>query len=606
MEPSESVEVALRRERRIALWVTLGLALGQWGSSLVTGFDTGFGDWQMVHHNWEAAWVTVTRFGEMPLWDPFHCGGVPLLGNPESQTYGPQFLLAFLLGTTLAQKVLVILHAWFGFYWAYRWARAHHGLDVLPSYVACVTWAASGYFAWQIGGGHATFLPFYFAPALLMALRGSATSARAAVAAAGLMALTVMEGGTYPFPYFVVLVAYDGVVRLAARRSGAHADVILERLGSRLAVVRGLALVTVLTALLGAIRFLPILDVLSRYPRTMESTDSMQPFELLDLWGRWAFPWEHPLHTFVWPEYTAFISPPLLVLAIVGVGVAINQRRHLAWGGALFFIALLLGDHGPWSPWALLHRLPVYDSLRLPSRFAGLATLYVGALSGFGFSALLRGLTRVMRRFPEVFGRPFVARLTPWALAVACTAWLFGWSASVSDKWHDPPLSSDPPAESFHFAPPELYGYLVASLPRLNQGTPMCYVGNMNWRIGSGMWDGELPQARVEGRRNRAGEVVEVVRTPNRFHATAQLIRDGRVVFNQNYDPDWQTNYGEVVEDRGRLAVDLPEGEHKIIVRYAPSTFIPGLVGTLMGLLLASVAFAYGYRPAGRALSASA
>ena len=32
-----------RRERRIALLVTLGLALGQWGSSLLTGFHTGFG-----------------------------------------------------------------------------------------------------------------------------------------------------------------------------------------------------------------------------------------------------------------------------------------------------------------------------------------------------------------------------------------------------------------------------------------------------------------------------------------------------------------------------------------------------------------------------------
>ena len=70
----------------------------------------------------------------------------------------------------------------------------------------------------------------------------------------------------------------------------------------------------VLTALLGAIRFVPILDVLERYPRVIESSDHMQPYELLDLWGRWSFPWEHPLHEFVWPEYVAFISPPLLVL----------------------------------------------------------------------------------------------------------------------------------------------------------------------------------------------------------------------------------------------------------------------------------------------------
>ncbi|MEZ4327169.1 MAG: hypothetical protein R3B40_18260 [Polyangiales bacterium] len=598
------VAVDVRAERRVALLVTLGLALGQWGSALATGLHTGFGDWQMVHHGWEAAWVSVTRFGEVPLWDPFHCGGVPQLGNPESQAFGPQFLLAFPLGTTLALKVLLILHAWFGFYWAYRWARAHHGLGIMPSYVASITWAASGYFAWQIGGGHATFLPFYFAPGLLMAARASATDARGAVALAGLMGLTVMEGGTYAFPYFVVLVGFDALTRLFTRRTGAGAADALTRLGSRGAVLRGVLTAAALTGLLGAIRFLPIMDVLRRYPRTVPSTDRMQPFELLDLWGRWSFPWEHPLHDFVWPEYVAFISPPLLVLAIAGVGVAINRRSHGAWVGALFFIALLLGDHGPFSPWALLHRLPIYDSLRLPSRFSGLATLYVAALTGFGFQALQDVCARLLARRARLDVARVMRFVAP-ALAVGCTAWLVVWSAAVSNKFHDPPLVEQPPAESFHFAPPHTYGLLVASFPRMNVGTSMCYVGNMNWRIGSGMWTGERPQARVEGRRNRAGEVVEVARTPNRFHATAQLIRDGRVVFNQNYDPDWQSNFGEVVEDRGRLAVDLPEGEHKIIVRYAPHTFVPGLTGTGMGLLLSWLVFVYGYRPRGEETAAA-
>jgi hypothetical protein len=234
-----------------------------------------------------------------------------------------------------------------------------------------------------------------------MALRASAMDARAAVAVAALLALTVMEGGTYPFPYFVVLAAFDALVRLVPRRSGEAGAEVAQRLGSRWGVVRGLLLAAVLTALLGAIRFIPILDVLQRYPRLIESSDSMQPFELLDLWGRWSFPWEHPLHEFVWPEYVAFISPPLLVLAIAGVGMAINRRRHLAWVGALFFIALLLGDHGPYSPWALLHRLPVYDSLRLPSRFSGLATLYVAALAGFRLRRAAGWVRVVARALPR-------------------------------------------------------------------------------------------------------------------------------------------------------------------------------------------------------------
>jgi len=63
------------------------LAALQWFPAFRDPAATGFGDWQMIHHNWEAAYVALARFGEWPLWDPFHCGGVSILGNPDV----PQF-----------------------------------------------------------------------------------------------------------------------------------------------------------------------------------------------------------------------------------------------------------------------------------------------------------------------------------------------------------------------------------------------------------------------------------------------------------------------------------------------------------------------------------
>src|SRR3954468_9808582 len=79
--------IAAHAEHIAALIGALLLATLQWYPAFSDVRATGFGDWQMIHHNWEAAYIAITRFGEWPLWDPFHCGGVSILGNPESQVY---------------------------------------------------------------------------------------------------------------------------------------------------------------------------------------------------------------------------------------------------------------------------------------------------------------------------------------------------------------------------------------------------------------------------------------------------------------------------------------------------------------------------------------
>src|SRR5689334_4356621 len=111
------------RELRLCFLLSCVLAVLEWWPMLRSPGATGFGDWQMVHHNWEAAYISLSRFGEWPLWDPFHCGGVPILGNPESQLYAPWFALSFLMGTVIAVKVMLLGHiacAAAGMYWLAR------------------------------------------------------------------------------------------------------------------------------------------------------------------------------------------------------------------------------------------------------------------------------------------------------------------------------------------------------------------------------------------------------------------------------------------------------------------------------------------------------
>jgi len=535
---------------------------------------TGFGDWQQIHHNWEVALAAWRQHGEWALWNPHHCGGITHLGNPEAQHFSPFFLLAFPFGTTIALKLTIVLHTWAGLVGGYLLGRRAFGLTRAAACVAAGAFVLNGFFAWRMGGGHFTFVAFYLAPWVLLTWRRAFRDLRWAVATAGLLVLTLLEGGTYPFPYFVLLLALDAAIVTWREARAARSLRPLAR-----TVAAGLTIFG-LTATLGAIRLLPIVRTLQLYPRELESTDRLFPHELIEVWTTYDFPWRHPDHIYVWNEYTAFVGWPVLALALFGLGAALLRRRWEPALGLAFFCALMMGNHGAWAPWELMHRLPVYDSLRVPSRFAVLATLYLGLLAGIGLDAAgawLRERRWLSRLGPGV--RRSAAAIA--AAALALPGLIFG--VVISDHWELPPVHGAPTGR-FHLVRTADYQTELASMPRRGVGTTQCYVGAMSWRVAPGLWLGDRPQLRVPD----GGRVLASHRTNHRIFAAVDLPERGRVVLNQNFHPDWEVvgDTGSVVDDGGRLAIALPEGRHRLEVRYEPATLWYARILTLLGLLL--------------------
>ena len=593
----------LRRPWFWASLASLGVSTAFWSPAFVRLDSTGFGDWQMVHHNWEVGWVALRRFGLWPLWDPYHCGGIPMLGHPESQHFSPFFWLSVLFGdhaTVVAVKLMIVAHTAAGIAGGALWARRVFQLQLAPSALVGVAWSCSSFWGWHVAGGHATFAPFWLAPWLLLAWRAMALDLRYAAAVAGLMTLTVLEGGTYPFPYFVLLLAFESVVLLvrpphppakspAPRDPTPHSaprGIESDHNRTRRRLLLGGAIAALLTALLGAIRFLPIFHTLALFPRTVASTDAMSLAELVPMFTRHDIPWHHPTHEYVWPEYANYVGWPVFLLGVAGAWVAIARRRLDAVLGFAVFTTLMLGSFAAWAPWTLLHHLPVFDSLRVPSRFTVFVSLYLSLLAGLALDA---GWAATARRVFPAAKRPFgpalrAARLiAPWAIVVAILADPFVRDVQINDRWNGPPLNIDVEYDRFHLIPPHDYGNVYASLPRMNLGTPGCYAGNMVWRISPALWVGDVPQARVS---RRIGRVVSARRTPREISVEVVLSAPGVVLLNQNHHPDWVASEGEVVEERGLLAVALPAGDHRFTVRYEPPMLAPGLATSGAGIVL--------------------
>jgi hypothetical protein len=553
------------RWERLVVPVGCGIvALSQWFAMFRDPAATGFGDWQMIQHNWEAAYIALSRYGEWPLWDPFHCGGISIFRNPESQLYSPFFPLSFVIGTVWAVKLMLWGHVAFGLWGGYRLARDVYALDAPASALSACVWACSGCFVWDGAGGHATFLPFAFTPWLIWLLRTPRPLQHTAAGVALLCVVALYEGGTYPLPFFVLLIAFELVLR------GLRERTLREPLGLG-------ALIALLTGLAGMLRILPSVLALREFPRQVPNNDAVTPAEILLMLTARDHAWRWPGHPFVWAEYGSYVGWLALLLAAAGaVWVAWRGPRHLLVG-LLLFAAFMLGNHGPYAPWSLLHYLPVYDSLRVPTRFAMFVTLYLGLLAGHGLALL--GIAG--RRF----GWPRVGLAAMTLVAALQLGDMLRVSRPIIDRWIGPPLEAAAPAERFHLVWGN-YARRYASYPRLNLGTAQCYHGAMNWRVSKALWAGDQPQVRVQ---SGEGTIYDVRHASGRWWVDVQLTTPARLWFNQNFADGWRSDTGEITADKDLLALDLPPGRHLVQLRYLPQEWLPCALLGLIGWILIAV-----------------
>lgn len=559
------------------MWVWVAAAAGAlayWRTAFRHIYATGFGDWQQFQHQWEAGYAAVMRYGEVPLWNPYHCGGVMLFGDPQAQLYSPFFLVALATGATIALKLMLWAHAAVGMAGAYFFARREAGLGIEAAVFTGVVWSCSGFFAWHGSGGHAAFLPFYLFPWVLWSWRKAGSDLRYAVLLALLMTLVVFEGGVYPFPYFCIALFVDGVVRLASETP-------------RRGILVAGAVAVPLMLLLGALRFLPILDTLANYPRPFHDTDHLSPREFLDIFvspnaGTSMFRFRG--HEYVWDEYGAYIGWPAFVLGALGIVRWVRERRFVWLAGALVFALLTFGDLGTFSPWAVVRALPVFGSLRVPSRFAVMFLLYWSLAGG----AAIDWAITAARRVPRLASHPRVVTALVLLFVAVLANDLWVQCRPALSRWSRPEVPPLEHNEEFHFVPRREYAK-YASFPARNVGNAGCYTG-MQYRAARGLREGNVPQHRFAT--GTQGEFLSSGRTQNTVSFRVRLDAEGRVVMNQTFARGWHANVGKVGRDKNRrLVVDLPAGEHAVTLRYDPPGLELGALFSGLGVIAAAIAW---------------
>jgi hypothetical protein len=544
------------------------LSVYAWSMALDAYPHTSGGDGPFFHQMLEAVRASLVHYHELPLWNPYQCGGIPLWDNPQGLGASP-VLLAMLpfFDTTRLMELWFVVHCTMGFLCMWVLARRELSMSVEASLLASCVWAYCGVHNQHFNGGQLVWAPFLYFPLAIYFWRRAETDLRMAVGLGVIIAWSMHEGGTYPIPHLALILGVETLMRLRS----------VPRLK---AIARAGVVVVVVGFALGATRFLPVIDQLRSHTRDLHAeTDALQWSTLKDMFLARNHPRRVIGQEYVWSsEYGAYLGPFVLALSLLGLVLTATENVWLAVLLVWAFL-LMLGHEWPFAPWHILKTYVFpFKQMRVPSRFDGSVTLFLAVFAGLA-------VDRIVKLAREQFSSERLVDGVRYGLLAIAFAGV-GDILNTGFIWPDVNGFNRPPADASVAVSPHFYldGPGLADFidqPRQGRGRTACWE---EWAFeqGAPLWTGDVPQARGA---DDAAKVTAVDRTQNSFTIDVDASRPARILLNSAFDRGWRASDGTVVREGKLLAVDVPEGHHHVVVRYWPH-------GLTLGFLLSGAGLA--------------
>jgi hypothetical protein len=554
--------IAARAPYRLGAFALLALVTA-WPVLATAASMNDFRDAQVLAHYESAARESVVKWKELPLWDPYYCGGMYLLGTPQSRFVSPTFLLTLLFGEARGEALAVFAMIVVGLEGTFRYARSR-GATAFGAMLAAPVFALSGLFAVAASLGWVGFYGFELLPWIALGARQALEGSRIGVVILALAAaFCIGFGGTYAPPIAALWCGFEVATHLVVQR----------RRPQRLLVGLGVAAAgAILATGLSAARWLPVAETMSAARRIIGGVPGKA--------------WADLALMLFWPtggdnEHGSFYVGVLVIPAVI-LGLFRWRRSAALVIAGVLCVWLAAGYRAHPSLFAAMRDLPIYATLRYPERFLSPFALALAVVAARGIS-----LAQALSRTQNARRNPRRATAATVVLTVAAVTILFDVGPLVSQHWaRDKARSlSGPPIASAALEPfRQARGnrWALGAYEPMQRGSLSC-------------WDAyPVPQsALLRGdlaaeeflRDPDAGTVARRAWSPNAIDLDVRLARATTVVINQNWHSGWRTNLGEIASGRGLLTVALPAGEHRLSLRFAPRSAMAGGLASLVAMV---------------------
>lgn len=337
-------------------------------------------DWEYFSQMYEAFRISVLQYHQFPWFNPWVAGGVPLYANPQFGLISIQALLVLMFGTLLGLKIAVIAYAllglW-GMYYLLRYNQSPFGRSILLGYI----FVLGGFGIYHVTGGHLTFAIYYLVPLLLLGFQRMLKESRW-LAFALILSLCLLTASHYIILQFILVLFGLITLTLFKRPYGQKTKTLI------MLYLKAFGL----TALLTGHKLFYSYQYLRSYPRI--GTDGFA-VSVMTIIKSLLIPPSANNHIqplglhYSWGEYSAYSGIIFLLIFFAVVALLIRNRKLINQTVfvtiLIIFGALLLafGKFSKFSPFNLLHKLPVYSSMIVPARWMGWVFLGMVLLVGF-------------------------------------------------------------------------------------------------------------------------------------------------------------------------------------------------------------------------------
>jgi hypothetical protein len=559
----------VKAKRDIAPFVFFAISLLFSFPFLIRWNYIGVGDWELFTTMAAVPVRTILLYHQFPFWNPYIGGGNILFAHPETAILSPFSFINLLFGPMGGLKLQIFVCYFLGFWGSYLFARKL-GFSKISSYLISFVYYGSSYFGLHFSIGHIPFTHFCFLPWFLFFLLKSGENWKYLLAGGLSIALLILgNGAAVPFLYTVF---FSGLF------------ICLYSLETRtLYYIKGFIFATVAGVLAAAIKFIPMFSYLSGNRWEGMAGDvtpldiALKGFFSID---QWIFRSVGNNQYWGWHEYSAYLSPLVVILALVGIIFAFRKSR--IWLViAVFFLLFGLGNFSAISPWNLFTKIPGFSSIRSPARAFQFVLLASGIMAGFGIDYLIDKWKNSFRQIKISAG--IVAGIILLVNFIIILP-----NLNTAAYLHPEPVAFD---SDFKQEIGQKQGIYQRFLQ--NRGSLIA-----PWLSGYKESRGLVtPVNDVLMEYSPDGQFQLISRnyTPNRVEYEILPSQAGTLIFGIGYDEGWRAVDGrEVSENNGLVSVNYNLNDRKIVLYYRPPYFWSGLIISIISIGLGLLLLFYG------------
>jgi len=518
-------------------------------------------DWELFITMAAIPAKSILYYFQFPFFNPYLAGGNILFAHPEVGIFSPFFVFILLFGAIGGLKLQVMLVYFIGFWGSWLFAR-QLGLGKISSYLVSFVYFGSSYFALHFSAGHMPFTHFCFLPWFVYFLLKTNENRKYLLGGALSMALIVLgNGAAIPFLYSCFFAGVFILLFSIEQKNYQYLKYYF------IAVLAGL--------LLSAVKFIPMYIELSQFPWAGKP-DDFTPLEILPAiffsFDQYIFRELGTGFNWTWHEYGAYISPVVILIAIIGLIYKFRKTR-LWIVTAVFFFVFGLGSFSDYSLWNLFMNLPGFSSIRVPSRAFQFVVLSIAIIAGFGLDYIITKLKDTV---------PSIKYIAIGLVGLI----LFGNF-----------LVNLPSFNTIDYKLPTLQTFNKDFRHEIGDANDIYRIFQRNRGSLMAPWLSAYKESRgLVSQSNQVAmeyimsgklQVVSRNYTPNIIEYEIAPTSDGNIIFGIGYDKGWSSTDGrELFEEHGLVATKFKTTDKIITLTYTTPWFYTSLIISVLTLLI--------------------